>query len=134
MKPDRLVYSNGAYIEDVPGAPEWQRLICPCRSGTPYKFKLNEMKRLQVVPEDESERTHLIATKRKGRIAEWRELYRAALLETDPQKLSALIAAAEPVMKQRLRELRTVTGKDSNERRELDEAILCLRTLRKEKT
>jgi CheY-like chemotaxis protein len=25
-----LTYGNGAYIENVAGAPEWQRLLCPC--------------------------------------------------------------------------------------------------------
>jgi hypothetical protein len=67
MKEDRrLTYSNGAYIENVAGAPEWQRLICPCRPELPYKFKLNEMTRLQVVSDDESERTHFLSKKKKG--------------------------------------------------------------------
>jgi hypothetical protein len=66
MKEDRrLTYSNGAYIENVAGAPEWQRLICPCRPGLPYKFKLNEMTRLQVVSDDESDRTHFLSKKKK---------------------------------------------------------------------
>ena len=54
-----LKFSNGAYIENVAGAPEWQRLLCPCRPYEPYKFKLAESKRVQVVSEDDSERTHL---------------------------------------------------------------------------
>ena len=60
-------YSNGAYIEKVAGAPEWQRLICPCRPREPYKFNLSEKKRLQVISEDDSERTHLWMKKPKPR-------------------------------------------------------------------
>jgi len=46
LKKGALYYSNGAYIENVAGAPEWQRLLCPCRPGTPHKFKLSETTRL----------------------------------------------------------------------------------------
>jgi hypothetical protein len=60
-------YSNGALIENVAGAPEWQRLICPCRPREPYKFQLSEKTRLQVVSEDDSERTHLSLKKPKRR-------------------------------------------------------------------
>ena len=59
-----LNYSNGAYIENVAGAPEWQRLVCPCRPKEPYKFKLTEKARLQVVPSDDSERTHFLQRKK----------------------------------------------------------------------
>jgi hypothetical protein len=55
-----LRYSNGAYIENVAGMPETQRLLCPCRMDTPYKFKLSETMRLQVFASDESERTHFL--------------------------------------------------------------------------
>jgi len=58
MKDFGLVYSNGAYIENVAGAPEWQRLICPCQPGNPYKFKLKERTRLHVFQENEREQTH----------------------------------------------------------------------------
>jgi hypothetical protein len=58
-------YSNGAIIENVAGAPDWQRLICPCRPGEPYKFNVTEKKRLQVVSPDDSERTHLFLKKLK---------------------------------------------------------------------
>jgi len=53
-----LTYSNGAYIEDVAGLPEWQRLICPCQPHEPYKFKLREKTRLHLFGENESEKTH----------------------------------------------------------------------------
>jgi hypothetical protein len=53
-----LTYSNGAYIENVAGSPDWQRLICPCRPHSPYKFKLGERARLQVFNENDCEQTH----------------------------------------------------------------------------
>jgi hypothetical protein len=58
MKDFGLTYSNGAYIENVAGAPEWQRLICPCRPQDPYKFKLKEKTRLHLLSERDSEQTH----------------------------------------------------------------------------
>jgi hypothetical protein len=66
MKKGALTYSNGAYIENVAGAPEWQRLLCPCRPGNPYKFKLSETTRLRVFSNDESERTHFLPKKNKA--------------------------------------------------------------------
>jgi hypothetical protein len=65
VKKGALYYSNGAYIEKVAGSPEWQRLICPCRPGEPYKFKLSETTRLQVFSADENERTHFSPAKTK---------------------------------------------------------------------
>jgi hypothetical protein len=58
LKKGALYYSNGAYIENVAGAPEWQRLLCPCRPETPHKFKLSETTRLQIFSDDDEERTH----------------------------------------------------------------------------
>jgi len=63
LKKGALYYSNGAYIESVAGAPEWQRLLCPCRPETPHKFKLSETTRLRVFSDDDSERTHFPLTK-----------------------------------------------------------------------
>ena len=63
---NRLRKSNGAYIENVAGAPEWQRLLCPCRPGEPYKFKLSEATRLHVFSNDERERTQFVPTKKKS--------------------------------------------------------------------
>jgi hypothetical protein len=59
-------YSNGAHIENVAGAPEWQRLLCPCQPDTPYKFKMSETMRLQVFAADENERTHFSPAKKKA--------------------------------------------------------------------
>jgi len=65
LKKGALYYSNGAYIENVAGAPEWQRLLCPCRPGTPHEFKLSETTRLHVFSDDENERTHFSPKKNK---------------------------------------------------------------------
>jgi hypothetical protein len=40
IKDQTLRYSNGAHIQNVADAPEWQQFICPCRSDTPYRFKM----------------------------------------------------------------------------------------------
>jgi hypothetical protein len=66
MKKSALKYSNGAYIENVAGSPEWQRLVCPCRPNNPYKFKLSEATRLQVFSNDEKERTHFVREQKKA--------------------------------------------------------------------
>jgi hypothetical protein len=58
MKDFGLTYSNEAYIENVAGSPELQRLICPCQPQNPYEFKLKERTRLHVFQENESEKTH----------------------------------------------------------------------------
>jgi hypothetical protein len=66
LKKGALYYSNGAYIENVAGAPEWQRLLCTCRPGMPHKFKLSETTRLQIFSDDEHERTHFSLRKNKA--------------------------------------------------------------------
>ena len=65
IKKGELTYSSGAYIENVAGAPEWQRLLCPCRPEEPYKFKLSEATRLQVLSSDEDEHTHFLRVNNK---------------------------------------------------------------------
>jgi hypothetical protein len=65
MKKGELTYSSGAYIENVAGVPDTQRLVCPCRPDTPYKFKLSERQRLHVFSSDENERTHFLQEKVK---------------------------------------------------------------------
>jgi hypothetical protein len=59
-------YSNGAYIEKVAGAPEWQRLLCSCSPNEPYRFRLGEKTRVQVVSDEDSERTHFLPKKPKS--------------------------------------------------------------------
>ena len=65
MKKGELTYSSGAYIENVAGVPDTQRLVCPCRPDTPYRFKLSERQRLHVFSSDENERTHFLQEKVK---------------------------------------------------------------------
>jgi hypothetical protein len=65
IKKGALSYSNGAYIENVAGAPDWQRLLCPCRPDSPHKFKLSETVRLHVFANDENERTQFVKVKSK---------------------------------------------------------------------
>ena len=65
VKKGELTYSSGAYIENVAGVAEMQRLVCPCRPDMPYKFKLSERQRLHVFSSDENERTHFLREKLK---------------------------------------------------------------------
>jgi hypothetical protein len=58
-------YSNGAFIEKVAGAPEWRRLLCPCRPNAPYKFRLGEKRRVQVLSDEDSEQTHFLAKRKQ---------------------------------------------------------------------
>ena len=64
----------------------------------------------------------------------WLHLYRAAILEMDPSKLSQQVAEAENALTQRARELfqKTEDNIDNiEEKRALDNAMYFLRTLRK---
>ena len=61
----------------------------------------------------------------------WRELYRAALFETDKQKLSSRIAEAEKALILRARELFPMSEVNSEEGQAVDEALFALRALRK---
>jgi len=69
LKKSALNYSNGAHIENVAGAPEWQRLLCPCRPDEPYKFKLSETTRLHVFSDSEHERTHFLPRKKAASVS-----------------------------------------------------------------
>ena len=59
----------------------------------------------------------------------WRELYRAAILELDPSKLSQRIAEAETALIQRERELFQKTGGNIEEEQALDDGMYFLRVL-----
>ncbi len=61
----------------------------------------------------------------------WLHLYRAAILEMDPSKLSQHVAEAENALTQRARELFQKTEDNIEEKRALDNAMYFLRTLRK---
>jgi hypothetical protein len=61
----------------------------------------------------------------------WRELYKAAILELDPSKLSTHIAIAEHALIERGRELVREAGDNSEEKRALEDATYFLRALRR---
>ena len=63
-------------------------------------------------------------------LCKWRELYLAALFETDKQKLPVCIATAERAMSQRARELFAAPEGGDEERDGLQEALYALRALR----
>ena len=65
------------------------------------------------------------------RSTNWRELYRAAILELNPSKLSVHIAEAENALIQRGRELVQEAGDNSEEERALEDATYFLRALRR---
>jgi hypothetical protein len=60
----------------------------------------------------------------------WRELYKAALFETDRQKLPSRIAEAEKTLILRARELFAMSGDNSEEGQAVDDALYALRALR----
>jgi hypothetical protein len=60
----------------------------------------------------------------------WREFYRAALFETDQQKLPAHIAEAERALILRARALSAMSGDNSEEGQALEDALYALRALR----
>jgi hypothetical protein len=60
----------------------------------------------------------------------WRELYRAALRETDQNKLPVRIAAAERALIKRSRELFAMPDERSEETEAVDDALYGLRALR----
>jgi hypothetical protein len=60
----------------------------------------------------------------------WRELYRAALRETDDKKLPNLIAEAERALIARSRELFSTPMGNAEEAQSVDDALYALRALR----
>ena len=60
----------------------------------------------------------------------WRELYRAALFETDHQKLPLCIDEAEKALILRGRELFSISGDTGEEAQAIDDALYALRALR----
>ena len=61
---------------------------------------------------------------------DWKELYQLAMLETDPAKLSPLIADAHKAILDRIQE--TLTKPVSPEQQRLSDALSGLHTLRQE--
>jgi len=71
-----------------------------------------------------------MSTDGKPRQQDWNELYQLAMLETDPAKLSPLIADAHKAILDRIQE--TLTKPLSAETERLSDALNGLRTLRDE--
>lgn len=63
------------------------------------------------------------------RIPNWRELYQAALFETDRQKMAARISLAESALIARGRELFSATDKEIAEQRAINNALNALHAL-----
>jgi hypothetical protein len=61
---------------------------------------------------------------------EWKELYIAALLEGDKDKMPLLIIQAEQAIVRRARELFKAEGNNAEEGESLDEALYALRALK----
>jgi hypothetical protein len=59
----------------------------------------------------------------------WKDLYVAALLESDEQKIPALIAQAERAIVDRARALFVASGDNIEEEEALDDALYALRAL-----
>lgn len=59
----------------------------------------------------------------------WKDLYVAALLESDEQKIPALITEAERAIVDRARVLFVATGDNIEEEEALDDALYALRAL-----
>lgn len=66
-------------------------------------------------------------------MTDWRELYKATVLETDPTKLERLIVETTNAILKRLPELDAASSDSVDELREIEEASAALRTLRIEK-
>ena len=60
----------------------------------------------------------------------WRELYRAALFETDKQNILSRIDQAEIALRLRGRELFETAGDNDEEAEAVDDALYALRALR----
>ena len=63
-------------------------------------------------------------------VQNWREVYKAALFETDRQKLPSRIAEAEKALILRARELFAMSGDTTEEGQPVDDALYALRALR----
>jgi hypothetical protein len=61
--------------------------------------------------------------------ANWRDLYRAAILELDPMKMFERIAEAEKALRQRAKELFQIPGDNIEEEQALDDAMYALHAL-----
>ena len=60
----------------------------------------------------------------------WEELYAAAVLETDPDKISERIDLAQDALRDRWRDLQKLPLARNRERRQLEDAIRTLNLIR----
>lgn len=67
-----------------------------------------------------------------GEMHEWRQLYQAALVETDRMQLARLIRQAEIALDTRIQELRDMHSGSREEKDAIAEALAGLNVLRKE--
>ncbi len=65
-----------------------------------------------------------------NRFQHWRELYLAALFETDKMRLPARVAEAEKAMLLRIRDLFHSSGMKSDEAKAVDKGLYAMRALR----
>ncbi len=74
----------------------------------------------------------MVTTKAPGSeaVQHWRELYLAALFETDRKKILSRIAEAERALLVRARELHAISQLSSEEGKALDKGLYALRALR----
>jgi hypothetical protein len=70
------------------------------------------------------------AAVRPSQTTEWKNLYVAALLEGDVDRIPALIADAERAIITRARELFSATGDNIQEEEALDDALYALHALK----
>ncbi len=64
-----------------------------------------------------------------GKLQSWRELYTAALFETDKERIPSRIADAEKAIVARARELFSASSDTIEEDQALDDALYALRAL-----
>jgi hypothetical protein len=60
----------------------------------------------------------------------WRDLYLAALFETDSQQLASRVAVAEAALRERARQLLATSEHRSEEGKAVDKGLYALRALR----
>jgi hypothetical protein len=73
--------------------------------------------------------TALPASSRQDNLQSWRELYTAALFETDQNRIPERIAQAEKAIVARARELFAASSDTIEEDQALDDALYALRAL-----
>jgi len=73
----------------------------------------------------------MIMTTSSPRAPDWRELYTAAVFETDTRKQANRIAVAQRALIQRARELFLIPGDNLIEEHQIDDALRALHALRR---